>query len=211
MVARLRLVLPKGWFADEAPVLGALLTGLGTVWSGLYVLLAYVRTQTRIASASGIFLDMISLDFLGGRLPRRPAETDAAYQSRISVNLLAPRATRQGVVNILTSLTGRAPVIFEPLNATDTGGYNVNLGYNLAGGYGCNGLPYQVFVTAYRPNETTVSNAGGYRTGPGGYGTAPMYYADTTEFTGNVTDAEIYTAIAAALPVCAVAWTRISN
>jgi hypothetical protein len=211
MLARLKMVLPARWFSDTAPVLDALLTGLASAWSGLYALLGYVRAQTRIATATGIFLDIASADYLGGSLPRRVGESDGAYSARIRSNLINPRATRAGLVQILTNLTGRAPVVFEPLNATDTGGYNVNLGYNCAGGYGSAHLPYQFFLTVYRPNNTPISNAGGYGTGPGGYGVAPMFYADAAEFAGTVSDAEIYAAVAAVVPTCSIAWTQISN
>jgi hypothetical protein len=112
----------------------------------------------------------------------------------------------------LQNLTGRTPIIFEPLNAFDTGGYNSNtLGYGVAGGYGSNTLPYQFFVTAFRPNATPVSNAGGYNEGPGGYNTAPMFYADTEQAPGAIDDADIYAAAAAVLPVASIAWTKISN
>ena len=211
MLARLKLVLPARWFSDTTPILDALLTGLASASSGLYALLSYVRSQGRIATASGIFLDIASTDYLGDALPRRATEADAAYRARIRSNLLSPRATRASLVQMLTNLTGRAPIIFEPLNATDTGGYNVNLGYNISGGYGSANLPYQFFVTAYRPNNTPISNAGGYSTGPGGYNQAPMFYADTEEFAGTVSDAEIYAAVAAGLPTSSIAWTQISN
>ncbi len=211
ILSRLRMVLPGRWFSDDAPVLDALLTGLARAWSSLYGLLGAVQAQTRIASATGIFLDIASADYLGGSLPRRPGENDAAYSVRIRNNLIAPRATRAGVVGMLTSLTGRTPLVFEPLNASDTGGYNVNLGYNTTGGYGSMSLPYQFFVTVYQPNDLPISNAGGYGTGPGGYNDAPMFYAAATEFSGTVSDAEIYAAVAAVIPTSSIAWTQISN
>jgi hypothetical protein len=211
MLARLKLVLPARWFGDSTPILDALLTGLASAWSELYALVAYVSAQSRIATASGIFLDIAAQDYLGGSLARRAGEADAAYGARLRNNLLSPRATRASLVQAVTDLTGRAPSVFEPLNASDTGGYNVNLGYNTAGGYGSMNLPYQFFVKAYRPNNTPISNAGGYNDGPGGYAHGPMFYADLTEFAGTVSDAEIYAAVAAVLPTSSIAWTHISN
>jgi hypothetical protein len=184
MAGRLRMVLPARWFGDTTPVLDAVLTGLAQAWSGLYGLLAAVQSQSRIATASGVFLDIAAADYLGGVLPRRAGEADAAYSARIRGNLLTKRATRAGVVQALTNLTGRSPRVFEPLNATDTGGYNVNLGYNTAGGYGI---------------------------GPGGYGAAPLVFGASAEFAGTVSDAEIYAAVAAVLPTNCIAWTQISN
>jgi hypothetical protein len=211
MAGRLRMVLPARWFGDTTPVLDAVLTGLAQAWSGLYGLLAAVQSQSRIATASGVFLDIAAADYLGGVLPRRAGEADAAYSARIRGNLLTKRATRAGVVQALTNLTGRSPRVFEPLNATDTGGYNVNLGYNTAGGYGSAHLPYQFFLTAYRPNDQPISNAGGYGIGPGGYGAAPLVFGASAEFAGTVSDAEIYAAVAAVLPTNCIAWTQISN
>jgi hypothetical protein len=212
MLARLKLVLPPGWFADTTPILDAVLTGLAAAWSGLYALLTNVKSQTRIATASGIFLDLAAGDYFGSALPRRAGEADAAYSARIRANLLAPRATRAGLVAALTNLTGRAPVVFEPLNAGDTGGYGANtLGYNTAGGYGCRNTPFAVFVTAYRPNATPVSHAGGYVVGPGGYSTAPMFYANDSDLPGTVSDADIYAAAAVVLPTASIAWLKISS
>ncbi len=211
-VGRLKAVLPARWFGDTTPVLDGLLSGLAAAWSGLYGLLQGVAAQARIATASGIFLDMASADYFGGALPRAAGESDAAFSLRIYANLLAPRATRASVVAALTNLTGRAPVIFEPLNAADTGGYNSGwLGYGVAGGYGCAALPFQFFVTGYRPNAAPVSHAGGYGIGPGGYNTAPMFYANLENVGGAVTDSALYAAVASVLPTASIAWMNLSN
>lgn len=211
MLGRLKLVLPARWFADTSPILDALLSGIATTWSGLYSLLSYVKSQCRITTATGVFLDIASSDYFGAALPRRTGEVDSAYSSRIRDNLLATRATRAALIQALKNLTGRVPVIFEPLNATDTGGYNINLGYNTVGRYGSMNLPYQFLLTAYRPNNSSISNASGYNEGPGGYDMVPLYYADITGFSGAVTDEEIYAAIAAVVPTASIAWTQISN
>lgn len=211
MVARLRLVLPKRWFGDETPVLDAVLKGLATGWSGVFSLIQYLRAQARIMTASGVFLDIAARDYLGGVLLRRTQESDASFSQRIRNQLLAGRATRASLSQALFDLTGRMPWIFEPLNATDTGGYNVNLGYNLTGGYGSLGLPHQLFLKAYRPLDAALGNAGGYVAGPGGYNTGPMAYTDPAAVAGAVGDADIYATIASMLPTVAVAWTQISN
>jgi hypothetical protein len=211
IVARLKLLLPRGWFGDQAPILDAVLGGIAEAWSTIYLLLEFVKSQTRIATASGMFLDIMSADYLGGRLPRRLSESDITFSARIRANILAPRGTRAGVVQALVNLTGREPIIFEPLNATDTGGYNVNLGYNLAGGYGSFDLPYQFFITAYRADSSSENSSGGYDGGPGGYNAAPISYGDMQNFYGTISDDEIYNAIAEVLPVCSIAWTKLSN
>ncbi|HQU05270.1 MAG TPA: hypothetical protein PLT25_11225 [Acidocella sp.] len=212
MLARLKMVLPARWFGDITPILDAVLCGLAWAWSGLFEILQYVRQQSRLVTASGMFLDIASGDYFGGNLPRRLGETDSAFSARLRTNLIAPRATRNGLSLALFNETGRLPVIFEPLNATDTGGYNANsLGYGLRGGYGSANLPFQFFVTAYRPNVSPISNAGGYGQGPGGYNTAPMFYADLSNIPGLLTDVDIYAAAAGVLPAATTAWMRISN
>lgn len=211
MAGRIRSVIPPQWFADDAPNLQALLKGLGRAWAGLYKLLQRVREQARIQTASGIFLDLASKDYLGMALPRRSNEADESYRTRILASLLQPRATRQALVFALSRLTGKAPVIFEPFNTTDTGGYNINLGYNVLGGYGCLTLPFQFFVTVYNPSRISAVNDGGYGCGPGGYNISPMFYASLNEFSGGISNSDIYAGIASVIPTASVAWTKIIN
>lgn len=211
MAGRIRQMLPAKWFSDDAPILGAVLNGLGQAWSGIYALLQQVKMQTRLVTATGVFLDIASQDYCGTALPRRAGEADAAFSARLRLNLLAPRATRAGLVEAMMNLTGRAPIVFEPRNASDTGGYNVNAGYGVAGGYGSMTIPYQFLLTVYRPNDLPANHAGGYGAGPGGYDEAPMFYASAAALAGNVSDAEIYASIASVIPTSSIAWTKISN
>lgn len=212
MMARMKSVLPIRWFGDSSPVLDSLLAGLSAVWATLYTLLQSVRAQSRIATASGVFLDIAAKDYFGDALMRRAGEADPAFSARIRANLLALKATRKALEIALFNLTGRKPKLFEPANPCDTGGYNTNtLGYGVTGGYGSLAIPYQIFVTAFRPDATPISEAGGYNIGPGGYNTAPLFYIDSSENTGAIGDAEIYASIAAALPMNAIAWTRLSD
>ena len=211
LMARLKAVLPVGWFADESPVLDALLMGIASAWVEGFSLLGTVSDQGRIGSADGIFLDIAAQDYFGGALTRRTAEGDTAYRVRIQQSLVRARATRASVIQVLEDLTGRTPVVFEPRNPADTGGYNRNMGYGVAGGYGSMSMPYQFLVRAYRPDSVVAGNGSGYGVGPGGYNTLPAFYADVEEFQGNISDAEIYASIASVLPVSAIAWTNISN
>ncbi|MBU6419062.1 MAG: hypothetical protein KGQ79_04965 [Proteobacteria bacterium] len=211
MAGRIKQMLPAKWFADDAPILDAVLSGLGQAWANVYSLLQQVRAQTRLATATGIFLDIASQDYNGTTLPRRAGEADTEFSARLRLNLLAPRATRTALVAAVTNLTGRSPVVFEPLNASDTGGYNVNMGYGVAGGYGSLTMPYQFLLTVYRPNNLPASHAGGYGVGPGGYDEAPIFYASAAELAGNVSDAEIYNTVASVIPTSSIAWTKITN
>jgi len=231
ILARLKAVLPARWFGDDTPVLDGVLTGLASAWSWVHELIDYARIQARIGTAGGAFLDMIAVDFFGTWLQRRASEGDTAFRARIGAEMLRPRGTRPALVSALEDLTGRTPAIFEPSNPSDTGGYNLGgLGYGGAssgglgseglgsgglgnsggGGYGSLALPFQAFVTAYRPTGAGIAGIAGYGGAGGGYGAGGVEYTSPDMIAGTVTDAEIYATIAHTLPVATTAWTAIA-
>ncbi len=211
MLARLASLLPLRWFPDTTPVLSSLLAGLADGWAWLYTMLGYAQLQTRIATASDTFLDLVSQDCFGGSLPRRLGESDASFRARIRSELLRNRATRAALISVLTDLTGRTPVVFEPARPADTGAYGIALGYGVAGGWGSLALPFQSFVTAFRPLGVGVPNVAGWGVGAGGWGAGTIEYASTPMVEAQVADTDITTAIARTVPVAATAWTRISD
>lgn len=217
VIGRLRDVLPSGWFESDAPVLKTLLGAMATPWCRLYDMVCYAKAQTRIATATDGWLDLIAIDFFGRRVKRRYRQTDQSLRSMIMKELLRERATRQGLVRALEDLTGRTPLVFEPSHTGDTGGYGIvgsnghyvacAFAYGRIGGWGNVELPLQVFVTAFRPVRDGGLNGVGW--GAGGYSNGHSSYADMTVLQGLVTDTDINTAILNALPTCGVAWTRI--
>jgi hypothetical protein len=217
-VRRLRAALPTRWFPDIAPVLTGMLTGFAEVWAFLYALLIYVIQQSRIATATGVFLDIIALDFFQGRIIRNVGEPDTHFRLRILSEILRPRATRAAVSQALTDLTGIPPIIFEPSLTSDTGGYNLGgVGYNVAGGWGSLLLPFQAFITAFRPSGGGISGVSGYGNiavgisttgGLGGYGQGAIEWADLEMVQGAITDADIYATVAAAMPAATIGWTQ---
>jgi hypothetical protein len=215
MVTRLLAVLPNRWFPDTAPILDGVLAGIGQAASWVYGLLGYAKLQTRIATATGGWLDLVALDCFGSRLVRTLNESDSSLRARIFLELLRPRVTRAALVKQIVDLTGLQPTIFEPARPADTGCWGAFLSYGGvgaagAGGWGSLQLPFQSFVTAYRPNSGGVPTVAGYGTGAGGYGQGAIEYADAASVTGAALDAEIMAAIAGVMPVCGIAWTRIS-
>ena len=148
MAGRLRLTLPEGWFADDAPLLAGLFAGLGAAWAGLYSLLAQVRVQSRLATVTEGFLDLASVDFFGGRLSRRAGEVDAALRGRLLAAMRRERGTRQGVIDAAAA-AGYSAVVFEPARPLDTGAYGVaaGLAWGVAGGWGSLTMPLESFVT----------------------------------------------------------------
>lgn len=212
MLARLKGALPLSWFKDETPTLDALLSGIAWALAFVYGLISYAQLQTRIGTAKDGFLDLISADFFGTSLLRRNAEMDTSYRPRILAQLLREKATRKGMVGMLTTLTGRAPIVFEPERPADTGGWGGGCGYGVAGGWGSTLLPCQVFVTAFRPTGSGVPNVAGYGCSPAGYGVGSQAeYASLSMVQGAVTDADIYAAVDATKVAGTTAWTRISS
>jgi len=212
MVARIKAVLPVRWFGDSTPMLDGVLSGLASMWSWAYALLHYVQMQTRITTATGVWLDVIASDFFGMRLQRRAGQSDEAFRALIQGSLLRDHGTRQSIINAVQDLTGRIPVIFEPMRTSDTGGYSLGgVGYGTAGGWGNMFLPFQCFVTAYRPTGSGIALVAGWGCGIGAYGVGTIEYASLEMVQGQVTDSDIVAAIADVVPVAAIAWTRIEN
>jgi len=212
IAARLAQLLPHSWFqVGAAAVKDALLQGIASTYAFVFSLLAYVRLQTRINTATDGFLDMIAGDFFGTAVARSLGQTDASLRSRIITNIFRERGTRAGVVAVLTQLTGRAPIIFEPQRPADTGAYGgPTIGYGMAGGYGSMLLPTQAFVTAFRPVGSGIPNVAGYGVSTGGYGQASQAeYASLDDVHTNVTDADIFAAIDSVRPAGYTIWARI--
>ncbi len=216
MAARLRRALPRGWFPDDAPALGTILAGFGSMWSGIFDHVAYVTLQTRIATATGANLDLIALDFFGMGLQRRPGESDDLLRARIKRELFREKGTRAAIVSVLTDLTGVAPAIFEPRRTSDTGGWTQGgIGFGVAGGYGSLTLPFQAFVTAYRATPSGIANVEGFYPGSGaalgGWGQGAIMWGSLAQVAGPVTDADVYAAVAGVIPEATIAWTAIGN
>jgi hypothetical protein len=217
MQKRLLAALPNGWFEDEPPILSALLAGMANAWAWLHSLLAYVKLQTRIATATDGWLDLIARDYGGPAWARQAGETDSAFRTRTMSNLQQLRGTRAALIAGVTALTGRAPAVFEPAYPPDTGGLgSVGLGWNTAGGWGSLMLPYQCFVTAYRPAGGGIASTGGWGSAEttfalGGWSTGALQYGNTSLIEGEVTDAQILATVADCMPAATIAWTALSN
>lgn len=187
ILTRLQSYLPRGWFGDLSltPILNGLLTGIANTFSILYSLIMFIKANTRLGTSSGGWIDMWAADFFGNGMPRLPGETDALYIIRIQVMMLQGKATRAGMIAALTLLTGRAPVVTEFQQTTDTGSYSHLFGYGQAGAYGSMAYPWNCCIVVYRPLVAT-----------------PQY---------GLLDSTIYTIINAVRPAGTVIWVRLSN
>ena len=221
-VRRLLAVLPVHWFPDVAPILTAVVTGSAWAWAQVYGLIQYARTQTRIGTATDMWLDIVSRDFFALALPRRQGEADASFRSRIRARLLRQAATRAGVAAGLTALTGRAPTIIEPWNTGDCGAvggvgqaFGGGFALNTAGAWGSVLLPYQMFIQVHRPNIAGLANVGGIYYGSGwaggGIGVGAIEIVSTAMVAAQVGDTDIYQTITDLMPEGTVGWTEITN
>lgn len=132
--ARLSERIPKRWFGDVHPILDAVLMGIATAFAGVYAAYAYMVLQTRLQTSTDGWLDIAAADYFGPTgLLREVNETDSAYQSRIQINIIRERGTRNAVTTVVENLTGRTPVIVEPQRPYDCGGYGGTEQVNFVG------------------------------------------------------------------------------
>lgn len=211
ITARLQAGLPKQWFPSDGTIIGAVLGALATAWAWVYQLYAYIRLQSRILTASDGWLDIIAGDFFGTSLARAANQTDASLRAAIIANLFREKATRAGLIAVLQAVTGRTPIVVEPQLPMDCGAYGIAIsGYGVGGAYGSMLLPFQAFVTAFRPLTSGIPYVPGYGNSPWGYGVAGEY-ASLSMVQGSVQDADIYAAIDAVKPVGTTIWARITS
>jgi hypothetical protein len=232
MLGRLKAVMPDGWFPDDSPVLDSWLSGLAAIGSWAWSLLDYVAHQRRITTATDVNLDLISSEFLGAGLPRRNGETDVSYRLRIKAAIFQEMGTRAAIRKTLTLLNGSAPTIFEPGNATDTGGwggvgslintglaYATSTGQGGAGGYGSYDYPFQAFIITNLPVTAIARGVQGYGRSTqgtaipviGAYGAGAIEYDSGIDELVSASDTDVYNAINAVKPVATIMWVATEN
>lgn len=221
IVLRVKRLIPSGWFKWLAPYRDAILGGLADVSSWCYALILYARSQSRLASAYGIWLDIFAYDFLGRFLTRSGAADDA-FRVLIRATILQERVTRKGMVKAVTALTGNPPLIFEPWNTFDTGAYSSprgvgvpqygSFGYNVGrGGYGNMALSAQAFMQVVRGSSSGVPNVGGYGNTVGGYGAGAIEYVGPGTELAGITDAMIFQMINFTKPTGTTMWVAFAT
>lgn len=213
MVGRLQRLIPSGWFTVGAsPLRDGVLSGIANTLAFCYSLLAYLRLQSRISTATDGFLDLIANDFFGNRLVRASNQSDDSFRARILSSVLRERGTRKSVIDILTQLTGRAPVVFEPRRIADTGAYGgPNLAYDLVGGYGALNEPFEAFVKVYRPLGQGVPNVAGYDIPTGAYDTGSQAEYIALSMIQGITDADLFAAVDSVRPAGTTLWVQLNS
>lgn len=175
IAGRLRKGLPRSWFGrgnSPTPVLDALLMGMAAAFVPIFDLIAFVRLQSRITTATGGWLDLAAYDYFGDRLPRFAGEGDRAYSVRIRREVFRRRNTRQAIIDVVRDLTGRVPdSVFEGWHPQHLSGYGTpRLAYGRVGTYGSTTAPFQTIVTMPLPQGYGIPNRPGWGSRRGGYG-----------------------------------------
>jgi hypothetical protein len=211
ITGRVKGVIPRRWWAWVAPIYAALLGGISDQFTWGYAWITYARQQSRIATSSGIFLDIIAYDFLGRFLGRK-GTTDSAFRAQITATILKERVTRAGMVNALSTLTGSPPKVFEPWNTFDTGAIGVaasGLAIGQGGGWGSMQLPGQIFLQVRHGIGPLTPNVAGIGSYLGGIGVGSIEYISPNQEAGSVNSAQIYTTIQTTKPSGVIVWTAI--
>lgn len=213
---RLKKYLPLKWFGDSAPIRDSVLQGFAENAYYSYLQYKYAVLQTRIKTATDIFLDYIAKDFYGNVLKRRSGESDDTFRQRILINLFRERATRNGMISLLTYITGIAPIIFEPWRDVG-GGYGLSKGrfaYGVSGGrWGSISYAYQAFIIVFRGKSTTTAALGGLNYPYLGYNVkiGPKPWGAYGWSQALISDSDILEAISYEKPIGTRMWVRIIN
>lgn len=185
-------------FGQDAPAKDALLQGIAKTDSTIYQLIENTNADARILTATGDALDLIALDYFGDLLTRNINENDTSFRNRILASLFQERATRKGMITVLTKLTGITPGVIEGANTQDIGAYDQSFFYDEYGGLGWS-QPYTAIIYAFTPKPQGLLYRGGYdQASFGGFGFDFQFnnsYVDLSEEILFVTAQDIINAI----------------
>ena len=218
ILARVKKLIPKGWFKWVAPYRDALIGGLTDSAAWNYTLVAYAKAQTRLSTAYGVWLDVFAYDFLGLFLVRNKLPDDT-FRVIIRATILQERVTRASMIASIKALTGYAPMVFEPWNTFDTGAYSgadgikySTFGYNIGqGGYGNMNLPGQTFIQVTRGSTSGVPGVDGWGGTIGAYGAGAIEYVSQLTPLAGVTNDIIYNMINTTKPTGTTCWIAFDN
>lgn len=163
--ARIADLYPRGWASDDAKQSGnffALLLAFGNQLQAIQGELAYALNAQRIQTETSPELDIASVDFFGGILPRPSGMNDADYAALIIGSLFQAVATRPALQQALTRLTGVPPRMLEPWSPGDTGAWDAPVSFWNADSvvtparWGNGGIRYQGFIETVPPGIPAI-------------------------------------------------------
>lgn len=203
--------LPLGWFPDDGPVINAVSNAVADPMAATFDMVAYVSKQSRLATATDSFLDLLALDYFGPAfMKRRKGEGDEPYRARLQAEMLRPLCTREAISDLVADLTGTVPVIFEPNYQPDTGSWGLG-GWGVANRYGSRTTPFEYLIDVTRPKGQGIPTLPGWGATAAAWGGPNFCYASRSDVEGVVTDDEIMAAIARATPAGVTAYVNISS
>lgn len=233
MLGRLKSLIPYRWFANVAPIRDAVLGGVADSLAWCYSYVDYARLQTRLKTATGVWLDIAALDFLGLRFRRKKGQADASFSIALRKEIFRERATRPGMYAAVHDLTQTYVKIFEAFNPQDTGGFGAQWALSEdASAWGSTNYPWTMFITAQVPLGAGIPYLSGLNDAPSGFlgasapdPWAPQFspefggsvytiggdfaLADITKVTGLVTNQDIYDTINATRAAGITCWVNI--
>jgi hypothetical protein len=200
-------------FASTTPVLDGVLAAISSSCAWIYGLIQYVGAQSRLATASGSWLDARAQDYLGTRLPRLGGEGDAAYSLRVRKEIVRERVTRRGLIQLITDVTGYPPEsICEPNNPPDCGGWDTYaFAWDAAGFWGSDTEPYQVILVLKSPVGAGIPIISGWDSVGGGWDAGSFAWIDLSQITGGTTQSQVFAAIASVLPIGVTAFVAFDT
>jgi hypothetical protein len=101
---RVKFLIPKRWFSFVAPIRDAIIGGLSDCTANLFSFIGYAKLQTRLATATGPWLDVFCYDYLRRFLLRKGA-IDDVFRKIIRATILQERVTRAGMTSAVSQLT----------------------------------------------------------------------------------------------------------
>lgn len=215
---RITMVLqPLQWWSNPALIRDAIIGGISDALGHAYSLLPYAIQQTRLLTSTDFWIDLWAYDYLALTCQRLSGEPDSAYAPRVSDAVSQVRVSRPGMIESITDLTGVAPIIFEPFNGGDTGGWNIACGWDTAGAWGSAILPAQVYMIVQMSGVGVgVANIGGWSHGVGSSATPSILGWNTVgawismeEISGQVTEQDILDCINNTKPEGVTVWVQI--
>ena len=212
---RIFRMLPASWFPNQAGTrIYATVRGFAAAFAAVWLQIVYTRLQTRLQTTTDGWVDLASQDFFGIRLPRRQFEPDATFSQRIRNEVIRLRNTRAALIKAAQDVTGRPAAAFEPFNPYDTGGWDTPaLAWDTAGAWGDETATFTIFLNVARPISSGMVNLNGWDNSFGGWNIGAIAWIDDDDARNalEISDADIYAAIASVTPAGVTVWVSISG
>lgn len=220
LTRRLVNLFPRPWSDDASKQPGGILFAImdsvfGAQNYNILQAIQFIWASTRITTAYGSALDVISVDYFGTGLPRQPGESDTSFKARIFQALLQPRVTRANIQNAIYLQVGVEPTMTELWNPADASAYDEVSFFDIDNPphnsckWGDDSLQYQGLISLEAPVYSVAGGQPmyGYDIGAA-YDTGSEAYFNLTPTTSSAFTQEVNNTIAAFKAEGTAIWTR---